>query len=342
MVVSGPDEVLAIVRNISRRKGAEKRLQESESRFRSITHSAVDCIFIKDSARRYTFVNPAMQELLGLPEDEILGSTPEDIFGPEEAQAIKEVDDRAFSGKVVDEIRILLVAGKEMFFHTLQAPLAAEGGKITSIMGIVRDVTERKEAEKRDLHDNVCQELAGMRFLLAGLRRELCETHPEAANRVAHIEEVADDALTSARKTTDGLAFLPEEPDALVTALRKLAHRVSELYGIQCRFTSRKPVLIQNHQTATHLLLLAREAVSNATRHAKPNRIGISLSERNRRVTLAIHDDGVGFSLKGENKGMGLDTMRSRAAMIGASLDVQARKEGGTVVTCSWKAQPKE
>ena len=47
--------------------------QESEKKFRSITENAVDCIFIKDKDRKYTFVNSAMQNLLGLNEDRLLG-----------------------------------------------------------------------------------------------------------------------------------------------------------------------------------------------------------------------------------------------------------------------------
>ena len=212
-----------------------------------------------------------------------------------------------------------------------------EDGEVTSIMGIVRDVTDRKKAERRDLHDTVCQQLAGLRFLLGSFHREVSASYPEAVDRLAHIEQIAADVLTSVRQGTEGLVYLPEEPDALFSALRELAFHVSDLYGLQCRFTSRKPVLIGNPQAANHLFLIAREAVSNAVRHAKPNRITVSLSQRNKSIVLAVRDDGVGLSRKKKGSGMGLDTMRSRAVLIGASFDVRAGKSGGTVVTCLYR-----
>lgn len=342
MVVSGRDEVLAIVRNVTEQKQAEGKLRESEARFRSIAENAVDCIFIKDSARKYTFVNPAMQELLGLPKEDILGKTPEDIFAPEQAQTVKDVDDRTFCGETVDETRILLLGSEEYFLHTLQTPLTEDDGEITSILGIVRDVTERKQTEKSDLHDSVGQQLAGLRFLLAGLRQELSVTHPHAAHRVAQIEQIAGDALASVRQITEGIERLSEEPDTLVTALRKLAYRVSDLYGVQCRFSSRKPVLIQNSSEANHLFLIAQEAVANAVKHAKPCRVTISLTERNGTLRLAIRDDGIGFSSEKKGRGMGLNIMRRRAALIGASMDIKPGKTGGTVVACLWTRKPPE
>ncbi len=134
--------------DITERKQAERKLQESENKFRSITENAVDSIFIKDMARRYTFVNQAMQELLGLPEEEILGKTPEEIFGPEQGHVVTEVDDRTFSGETVNETRCLVIGDKEHFFNTLQTPLGMEDGEVASIMGIVRDITDTKRAEQ--------------------------------------------------------------------------------------------------------------------------------------------------------------------------------------------------
>jgi len=130
------------------RKRAEENLKVSEDKFRSIIENAVDVIFIKDKARRYTFVNQPMKDLLGLSEEEILGKTPEEVFGPEQGRIIKEVDDRAFSGETVNEIKSIIINDKQFFFNTIQSPLSVEDGEVTSIMGIVRDVTELKQTEE--------------------------------------------------------------------------------------------------------------------------------------------------------------------------------------------------
>lgn len=320
-------------------RNLEARLAETiaeRDKFRAIVERADDSIFIKDEARRYTFINHAMLRQLGLAEEYILGKTPEEVFGRDQSEIVKQVDDRTFSGETVDETRVLNIDGVKTFFHTVQTPLTTENGKVTSIMGVVRDVTEQKQEQRRDFHDTVGQHLTGLRFLLSALRKELSSTDPKAAECIAQIEQVASDALASAWQMSERRHYLSNESDALVKALRKLAREVSGLYGIQCRFTSRKVVLIETPETASHLFLIAREAVTNALKHAKASRIAISLSERSGKVILAVRDDGVGFASK-KSSGLGLGTMGSRAELIGASLDTGARKTGGTVVTCSWK-----
>lgn len=134
--------------DITESKKAQTALQESELKFRSITENAVDLIFIKDKARRYTFVNRSAKKLMGLPEEEILGKTPEEIFGPEQGRIITDVDDRGFAGETVNKTRRLVINGKQYFFNTIQTPLEVEDGEVTSIMGIVRDVTEFKQTEE--------------------------------------------------------------------------------------------------------------------------------------------------------------------------------------------------
>ncbi len=342
MVVSEPDQVLAIVRNITEKKRAEAAERESEQRFKSITENALDCIYIKDIARRYTFVNPAFINMLRLPEEDILGKTQDEISGRDQARIIKEGDDRTFSGETVDKTSILTIDGEEYIFHTVLTPLTIKDGEVTSIMAVSRDVTERKRAVERALHDGVGQQLTGMRFLLGGLRRKLAATNPEAAERMAQIEQIAADTLQAVRQITTGLDLerFSEQPGELIAALQELASRVTDQHDIPCRIISSKPVLVQNRDTASHIFLIAQEAVTNAAKHANPSKIDISLSERNGMLSLSVKDNGLGYFPETPNKGMGMKIMRSRAKLFGASFDVQAGKSGGTVVTCTWKMPP--
>ncbi|MEP6664484.1 MAG: ATP-binding protein, partial [Verrucomicrobiota bacterium] len=87
---------------------------------------------------------------------------------------------------------------------------------------------------------------------------------------------------------------------------------------------------------AVHLYRIAQEATTNAIKHGKARKIGISLTHRGKIMTLRIKDDGVGFPQhKIKKKGMGLRVMQHRARMIGATLDVQRGKNQGTTVTCT-------
>ena len=143
-----PAGMIGAMRDITERQRAEEALRQSEERYRAITDSAQDSIFVKDADRRYTFCNPAMERALGLPADQIIGKTPEEVFDAESAAAIREVDERNLAGEVVNAVRTLHTGGQEMTFHTVQVPLRDEKGSVTGATGIVRDVTAQRRVEE--------------------------------------------------------------------------------------------------------------------------------------------------------------------------------------------------
>jgi PAS domain S-box-containing protein len=122
--------------------------QGAEERYRAIADTALDSIFCKDTERRYTFINPAMERLFGVPVDTLLGKTPEELFDPESAAIIAEVDMAALAGETVSEIRDLPIQGEINTFHTIQVPLRDAEDSIIGISGIVRDITPQRKAEE--------------------------------------------------------------------------------------------------------------------------------------------------------------------------------------------------
>lgn len=135
--------------DLTERIRMEEALRKSEKKFRSIAENASDFIFIKDRSRKYVFVNQAMKDLVGLSEKDILGKTAESVFGPEQGRIVRKLDDRTFSGETVDEIRCLEVNGVRAHFHTIQTPLDRRNGRVESITGIVRDVTNQVRDQQR-------------------------------------------------------------------------------------------------------------------------------------------------------------------------------------------------
>ncbi len=126
---------------------AEGDLRASEGKHRAITEAALDSIFCKDLDSRYTFVNPAMEQVLGRPATELLGLTPRELFDEESAIIVEAVDAPVFRGETTNAIRTLNIQGKERTFHTVQVPLRSAAGEITGMCGFVRDVTEHRRTE---------------------------------------------------------------------------------------------------------------------------------------------------------------------------------------------------
>jgi two-component system, LuxR family, sensor kinase FixL len=96
------------------------------------------------------------------------------------------------------------------------------------------------------------------------------------------------------------------------------------------------PVQVADYQIATQLFRIAQEAVANAIKHSKADRIEISLSQEHGEITLTIRDNGVGIpdNVSGKRTGMGLLTMSHRARMMGGDLTLAPDDFGGTLVKC--------
>ena len=87
--------------------------------------------------------------------------------------------------------------------------------------------------------------------------------------------------------------------------------------------------------TASHLFRIAQEAVTNAVRHGQARHIWIQLAERKDGLLLRVRDDGTGLPKDlAKNRGMGLRTMRYRAELIGAQLELKSEPGQGTLVAC--------
>jgi two-component system sensor kinase FixL len=125
------------------------------------------------------------------------------------------------------------------------------------------------------------------------------------------------------------------KPAGLMNAFRELALSMKDLFRVSCIFKCDEPVEINDASAATHLYRIAQEACHNAIKHGQAGNVIIELSRVVGGVVLIVRDDGVGFSQpSGASKGMGLHTMRYRAAMLGGAISIAPNGSGGTVIMC--------
>lgn len=222
------------------------------------------------------------------------------------------------------------------------------------VLGIIRDITERRRLEKQvleisewekqrigqDLHDSLSQQLAGIAYLGKVLEKKIAAKSLEEAHDANEIVRLIDDAITQTKGLSRGLYPVRLEANGLMTALSELAATVEKLFMITCQFKYDQPVLIDDNLTAIHLYRIAQEAVNNAIKHGMAKNITISFHTDNNWTVLTIRNDGIGFK-KISREGMGMSIMRYRANIIGASLEIRSDGEGETAVICSFQGHPK-
>ena len=167
------------------------------------------------------------------------------------------------------------------------------------------------------------------------LEQKLSAKSKAEAKQVAEIGRLIREATSHTRKLARGLSPVELESNGFTSALDELAAHVEKLFHVKCRFEYSSPVSIRDNVAATHLYRIAQEATNNAIKHGKARRVDISLKSAGDRFTLSIADDGAGFSNETKKSGgMGLHTMKYRAGIVNAALDVRSAPGSGTTITC--------
>ncbi len=199
-------------------------------------------------------------------------------------------------------------------------------------------VSEReRQSIGRDLHDGVCQYLAAIGFTADLLRQDLARQGNAKVATAGEIARLLQDAVERVREVARGLSPVDRDEGGLELALDELALNTSQLTGKNCIFLCHEPVEISDNILAVHLFRIAQEAISNATRHGQARNIIIALESGDGEISLRVSDDGIGFNPNQGRRdaGMGLNIMRYRARVIGASLEIYPHAPTGSVVACT-------
>ena len=321
-----------------------------EARFRDLFENANDMVYTHDREGRITSMNQSGERLLQTPRTAILSRNILDFIVEEQRGAARQWLETVVkeSALAPTEWDFVTASGQRLKLE-ISTRLIEHTGRVLEVEGIARDITERKRLEREileisnreqrrighDLHDGVCQQLAGIAFMTSTLADELEEKGVPESAEVDRISGMINEVIGQTRGVARGLFPVRLEEHGLVVALEELAANASDLFKLTCRFTCQNPPATVDNVVALHLYYIVLEAVANASRHGGAGIVLIGLEPRGDRYQLAIRDDGCGFSpsLKGQ-AGMGLRIMHYRARVIGATLNVQSRPGQGTTITC--------
>ncbi len=356
-----PLAVQGIARDVTERERAERALRESEERLRAIVsslHETIILLYGPEGTILDIWAPAAMEERYQLRADEMRGRRIEELLpaplARERLARIREV----FRGRGAarDEYR-LTIRGRELWAEVGYSPMLDAFGEVGAVVGFLRDVSERKQAEEElrlaqskltrarweerrrlaaELHDSIGQKVIALQLYIqktvSGARDGMTAAQLDECGRGTAAK--CGELVREVRQICYGLHPPTLASLGLVAALRQLVQSSCHDPGIACRIRTCKE--LENRRLGEDvevaLFRIAQEAVTNALRHSGARRLDLELRCDAGRVAMAITDDGKGFDVDASRAlGLGLTSMGVRAQGIGAELRITSSPKGTRV-----------
>lgn len=330
---------------------ANLALHQSEERYRSLVENAKDVIYTLSLDGIITSLNPYFESMTGWLREDYLGQPFGPLVHPDDLPLAGEVFQRVLQGKTppVSELRIRMKSGEYLHGEFTKTPLIKEGAVI-GILGIGRDITDRKRAAEalrqlnltledeakriaHALHDEAGQLLASVHIALDVLAEELPAT---AQKQMTILRDLLTQAEEQLRRFSHELRPTILDNLGLRQAIEFLAQGVSLRTGLSITVEGgmggRLPSSVE-----LALYRIVQAALNNVTKHARATCVTVQLQREALRVRCSVKDDGRGFDLasvlaRHKEQGLGLLGIRERVTALSGSLQIDSVPGRGTTI----------
>ncbi|MDA3913455.1 histidine kinase [Oleiagrimonas sp.] len=349
-----------------RREGKlSSALREADDRYRLTMDSVMDAIISVNDQQQVVMFNTAAERMFGIPAKDAIG-IPLARLLPARYRHNHDVHVWSFmhasmasrNMALQTDIHGLRADGSEFPIESAVSKTLIEGKP--QLTAVLRDVTERrrKDAElreintelrrlsaalqnvrdeertriSRELHDDLGQQLTGLKLELTWFSGRLKEGRRAATDMLVAMHEMLDRAITSVRRiSTELRPWVLEDRDlgeALAWQVEEITRHTNISY--QCNLPAAH--LVQDEALATAIFRMVQEALSNVVRHARSSWLAVQLEQHGDDLVVTVRDTGCGFVHDHGGGGIGLVSMRERASALGGTFRVISEPDKGTTI----------
>jgi PAS domain S-box-containing protein len=360
---------IAIRRDITERRKAEKEIQEAKNFLELIFKTSVDGLIVVNPEGRIIMASDAVEDIFGYSKDELLDKTTSVLRpkGDTYLQEGKEFIEKLFEDGYVRGVeRIGKRKDETLIDLEINSVLLKDSkGNYLGRVASFKDITERKRAEKEliehqnqlrflasqitlseererrhladCLHDEIGQQLFGIKIKLEMLKDSLSST--EDATTLDNVLNNIEQVIGHARSLTIELSPPILYELGFEKALEWLAEQTHNNYGIMVAFADDKREKPLDDDVKIFLYQAVRELLTNVVKHAQVKNARVSVKKDNTNIRICCEDDGVGFthshksSSKDGKKGFGLFSIKERLDYLGGHLEIESQPNRGTHIT---------
>jgi PAS domain S-box-containing protein len=347
------DKVVSVIRDITEQKNLEKRLRQSEKKYRHIFEdNPVPMWIFNPDTLKFVEVNQAAINHYGYSEEEFLNMTLADIRPPEDVEAMKK-DVKQHQGKksYSEEWTHIKKDGTKIDVELSAASVQYGNEKYRLIL--VNDVTKQKRLQEKiiqsilegedrerkriahELHDGLGQYLVAANMNFESVKKEIDSLPEKRRNQFSTGLSHLKNGLHETRSIAYNLMPKTIADYGLVTALENMMRDFEKSTDIVFNFEHNCEGLQLKNQAEINIYRIFQEITSNAVRHSECSTINAKLQLKEDTLTILIEDDGIGAELNNQDasKGLGLRSIKTRVNSLKGTLDIESQTGKGMTIT---------
>ncbi|WP_460569029.1 PAS domain-containing sensor histidine kinase [Flaviaesturariibacter terrae] len=346
---------------------------ESPFDISSVYRNAIDPMWLVslEEGEQYVFrsINEAFTQVTGLRSEQVLGRTIEEVLPQTSHYLVREKYNLAIrSGRIVDYVEEARHPAGTKYGEIRVIPVRDSGGKISGIIGMANDITEKtilgmrleeereqknrqitravlksQEAERsrigRELHDNVNQILTTVKLYV-----ELCASGVgDARHTLEKCSALLQESISEIRTLSKQLAAPSLGDISFSDSLKELAESFNQTKRLQVRVDfSIGDCDSMDEDLHLTLYRIAQEQLTNILKHAHAHEARILVSIDADVLRFQLSDDGIGFDVSSVKSGIGITNMKSRVNLLNGSFELASDFEHGTQLTATFPIEMKD
>ena len=362
-----------LVREVKREETLSGSLHDADTRYHQTIDSLLDAIVAVDQEQAIILFNPSAEAMFGYSAGDVIGKQLSMLLparhhaahgghvsgflsappGSRNMGANRDVTGLRANGTefpVESSISRTLIDGRSQLTAVLrdvserrraEAELNEMNRQLRELHASLQSVREQERTRiARELHDELGQQLTGLKLDLSWLSRRLKDGREAPAGKVDEMRESLDVSIASVRRISTELRPLILDDLGFGEAVGWQAGELSRRSGLKITLDLPAAGLVTGDELATSLFRIVQESLTNGVRHAQASQASVSLTARDGELTLCISDNGAGIGEGMRKGGIGVVSMRERALAHGGSFSIASSPGAGTSITVRMALPP--